>query len=33
MFQQCINAESYRVAQLCVNTLLSTKINLITDRI
>jgi hypothetical protein len=33
MFQRWINAESYPVAQLCVNTLLVTKINLITDGI
>jgi hypothetical protein len=29
MFQHWINAESYPVAQLCVNTLLATKITLI----
>jgi hypothetical protein len=28
-----INAESYPVAQLCVNTLLDTKVTLITDGI
>jgi hypothetical protein len=28
-----INAESYPVAQLCVNTLPATKVTLITDRI
>jgi hypothetical protein len=28
-----INAESDPVAQLCVNTLLATKVTLITDRI
>jgi hypothetical protein len=28
-----INAESYPVAQLCVNTLLATKVTLITDEI
>jgi hypothetical protein len=27
------NAESYPVAQLCVNTLLATKVTLITDEI
>jgi hypothetical protein len=31
--QQWINAESFPVSQLCVNTLPSTKITLITDRI
>jgi hypothetical protein len=33
MFQHWINAESYPVAQLCVNTLLATKVTLITDGI
>jgi hypothetical protein len=33
MFQHWINAESYPVAQLCVNTLLATKVTLITDDI
>jgi hypothetical protein len=33
MFQHWINAESCPVAQLCVNTLLSTKITLFTDGI
>jgi hypothetical protein len=33
MFQHSINAESYPVAQLCVNTLLATKFTLITDGI
>jgi hypothetical protein len=33
MFQHCINAQSYPVAQLCVNTLLATKVNLITGGI
>jgi hypothetical protein len=28
-----INAESYPVAQLCINTLLATKVTLITDGI
>jgi hypothetical protein len=31
MFQHWINAESYPVAQLCVNTLLATKVTLSTD--
>jgi hypothetical protein len=31
--QHWINAESYTVAQLCVNTLLATKVMLITDGI
>jgi hypothetical protein len=33
MFQHWINAESYPVAQLCVNTLLATTVTLITDGI
>jgi hypothetical protein len=33
MFQQRINGESFPVAKLCVNILLATKINLITDGI
>jgi hypothetical protein len=33
MFQHLINAESYPVSQLCVNTLLATKTTLITDGI
>jgi hypothetical protein len=33
MFQHLINAESYPLAQLCVNTLLATKVTLITDGI
>jgi hypothetical protein len=33
LFQQWINAESYPVAQLFVNTLLATKATLITDGI
>jgi hypothetical protein len=33
MFLHWINAESYLVAQLCVNTLLATKVTLITDGI
>jgi hypothetical protein len=33
MFQHWINAKSYPVAQLCVNTLLATKVTLITDGI
>jgi hypothetical protein len=33
MFQHGINAESYPVAHLCVNTLLATKFTLITDGI
>jgi hypothetical protein len=33
MFQNTINAESYPVAQLCVNTLPATKVTLITDEI
>jgi hypothetical protein len=33
MFHHWINTESYPVAQLCVNTLLSTKVTLITDGI
>jgi hypothetical protein len=33
MFQHWINAESYPVSQLCVNTLPATKVTLITDRI
>jgi hypothetical protein len=33
MFQHRINAEIYPVAQLCVITLLATKITLITDEI
>jgi hypothetical protein len=32
-FQHWINAESYPVAQLFVNTLLATKVTLITDGI
>jgi hypothetical protein len=32
-FQHWINAESYPVSQLCVNTLLATKITLITEEI
>jgi hypothetical protein len=32
-FQHWINAENYPVAQLCVNTLLSTKVTLITNGI
>jgi hypothetical protein len=32
-FQHRINAESYPVAQLCVNTLLAAKVTLITDGI
>jgi hypothetical protein len=31
MFQNWINSESYPVSQLCVNTLLATKVTLITD--
>jgi hypothetical protein len=31
MFQHWINAESYPVAQLCVNTLPTTKVTLITN--
>jgi hypothetical protein len=31
MFQHWMNAENYPVAQLCVNTLLATKVILITD--
>jgi hypothetical protein len=33
MFQHWINAESYPMSQLCVNTLSATKVNLITDGI
>jgi hypothetical protein len=33
MFQHRINAESYPVAQLCVNTLTATKVTLIIDEI
>jgi hypothetical protein len=33
MFQHLINAESYPVAQLCINTLPATKVTLITDGI
>jgi hypothetical protein len=33
MFQRWINAESYPVVQLCVNTLVATKVTLITDGI
>jgi hypothetical protein len=33
MFQHWTSAESYPVAQLCVNTLLATKVTLITDGI
>jgi hypothetical protein len=33
MFQHKINAESYPVSQLCVNTLPATKVTLITDGI
>jgi hypothetical protein len=33
LFQHWINAESYPVAQLCVNTLLATKVTLITEGI
>jgi hypothetical protein len=33
MFQHLINTESYPVSQLCVNTLPSTKVTLITDGI
>jgi hypothetical protein len=33
MFQYWINAESFPVSQLCVNTLSATKITLITDGI
>jgi hypothetical protein len=33
IFQHWINAESYPVAQLCVDTLPATKVNLITDEI
>jgi hypothetical protein len=33
MFQHWINAESYPVAQLCVNTLQATKVTLITNGI
>jgi hypothetical protein len=33
MFQHWINAENFPVAQLCVNTLLATKVTLITDGI
>jgi hypothetical protein len=33
MFQQRINAESFRVSQLCVNTLPAAEISLITDGI
>jgi hypothetical protein len=33
LLQHWINAESYPVAQLCINTLLATKLTLITDRI
>jgi hypothetical protein len=33
MFQHWINAESFLVAHLCVNTLLATKVTLITDGI
>jgi hypothetical protein len=31
MCQHCINGERYPVAQLCVNTLLATKVTLIKD--
>jgi hypothetical protein len=31
MLQHSVNAESYPVSQLCVNTLPATKITLITD--
>jgi hypothetical protein len=33
MFQRLISAESFPVSQLCVNTLLATKVTLITDGI
>ena len=33
MFQHHINAESFPVSQLCVNTLPATKVTLITDEI
>jgi hypothetical protein len=33
VFQHSINVESYPVAQLCVNTLVATKVTLITDGI
>jgi hypothetical protein len=33
MFQNWINAESYPVSQLCVNTFPDTKVTLITDGI
>jgi hypothetical protein len=33
MFQHLMNAESFPVAQLCVNTLPDTKVTLITDGI
>jgi hypothetical protein len=33
LFQHWINAKSYHVAQLCVNTLLATEVTLITDGI
>ena len=33
MFQHRINAESFHVSQLCVNTLPATKVTLITDGI
>jgi hypothetical protein len=33
MFQHWINAESFPVSQLCVNTLLATQVTLITDGI
>jgi hypothetical protein len=33
MFEHWIKAEGYPVAQLCVNTLLATKVTLITDGI
>jgi hypothetical protein len=33
MFQHRINAESFSVSQLCVNTLPATKVTLVTDAI
>jgi hypothetical protein len=33
VFQHRINTESYPVSQLCVNTLLATKVTLMTDGI
>jgi hypothetical protein len=33
MFQHCINAKSFPVSQLCVNTLPAAKITLITNGI